>query len=356
MTVRDCQLPIANCRMPEKEGQCGSARISNRQSAIGNRQSRRGFTLTEILIVIGLIVLMIALAVPTLSFLTGSRSVEGAQNNVSAMLGRARAEAIGLQEVRGVFFFLEKSTGRVAMALVREVQPPTTTFTPHSLIASPPPEVWLDLVPESEFVTLPSGVGLQVIDECIVNAADPTQRLEDGYIGFNVRNAGNGTQDVPTHTAYGGVILFDGSGQLVSRRHAFKTFIQTTSGREATRMGDLLYRPTGDPAPLANHATSVDDVVVMAWNATGSGRPGNFYPKSHIGIVLFEAGPARTNFPPPSNGDPIYTGEFERDPRFEPGGPSTFANSGEKPQEEWLDNNGLALLVNRYNGTLVRAQ
>jgi len=47
-----------------------------------------GFTLTEILIVIGLIVLVIALAVPAFNVMTGGRSVDAAMNTLSAVLGR----------------------------------------------------------------------------------------------------------------------------------------------------------------------------------------------------------------------------------------------------------------------------
>jgi prepilin-type N-terminal cleavage/methylation domain-containing protein len=88
----------------------------------------RGFTLAELLIVIALIVLLVAMAVPAFNFITGSRSVDGAQNQIAAFLGRARSEAIGLQEVRGVFFFLDTRTDRVNMTLVRSVPKPDNTL------------------------------------------------------------------------------------------------------------------------------------------------------------------------------------------------------------------------------------
>src|SRR5215218_9403548 len=70
------------------------------------------FTLTEILIVIALIVLVIALAVPAFSFITGSRSVDAGENLVSAMLSRARAEAMSRNAVCGVAVFLDLRTDR----------------------------------------------------------------------------------------------------------------------------------------------------------------------------------------------------------------------------------------------------
>src|SRR5690242_4684536 len=79
---------------------------------------RCGFTLVELLVVILLILLIIALAVPAFNMITGSRSVEAAQNMIAAMLGRARAEAISRQKKIGVFFFVDPATDRSAIALV----------------------------------------------------------------------------------------------------------------------------------------------------------------------------------------------------------------------------------------------
>src|SRR2546423_14319985 len=77
---------------------------------------RSAFTLSEIMVVIVIIVLLLALAVPAFNLIRGSRSVEGAENQVGAMLGRARADAIGLQKPFGVMFFIEPTQDRVAIA------------------------------------------------------------------------------------------------------------------------------------------------------------------------------------------------------------------------------------------------
>src|SRR4051812_33729001 len=77
------------------------------------------FTLTEILVVLGVIVLMLAMAIPAFNFIAGGRSVEGATNQISAFLARARADAVGLQEVRGVMFYLDPATDRPTLAQVK---------------------------------------------------------------------------------------------------------------------------------------------------------------------------------------------------------------------------------------------
>src|SRR5438067_5828587 len=81
---------------------------------------RRGFSLTEILIVIALIVLMLALALPAFNFISGGKSIDGAMNQISAFLSRARTEAVGLQEVRGVMFYIDPKTNREIMTLVKQ--------------------------------------------------------------------------------------------------------------------------------------------------------------------------------------------------------------------------------------------
>src|SRR5438105_4962302 len=63
-----------------------------------------GFTVIELLVVVGIIVLVLALAMPALNIINGTKSIDMAQNQVAVVLAQARNEAIGLQQPRGVFF------------------------------------------------------------------------------------------------------------------------------------------------------------------------------------------------------------------------------------------------------------
>src|SRR4051795_13387869 len=78
---------------------------------------RAAFTLTEILIVMGLIILILALAVPAFNLISGSRSVDAGENLVAAMVSHARAEAIRNHRIAGVAFFRDTTNDRSAMAL-----------------------------------------------------------------------------------------------------------------------------------------------------------------------------------------------------------------------------------------------
>src|SRR5256885_9106796 len=89
-------------------------------SSMSKTSRRTAFSLTEILIVIALIVLMLALALPAFNFITGGKSIDGAMNQISAFLSRARTEAVGLQEVRGVMFYVDPKTERQMMVLVKQ--------------------------------------------------------------------------------------------------------------------------------------------------------------------------------------------------------------------------------------------
>lgn len=78
----------------------------------------RGFTLIEILVVLGIVTLVAALGVPVYNALSGTRSIEAAQNQVSAYLGQARTIAINEGKSAGVLFYVDPATERTAMAIV----------------------------------------------------------------------------------------------------------------------------------------------------------------------------------------------------------------------------------------------
>jgi prepilin-type N-terminal cleavage/methylation domain-containing protein len=79
---------------------------------------RRGFTLAEMLVVVGIILLVMALALPAFTVIVSSRSVESARNIVASTIVRARGEAIRRGQPCGVYFYVDPDTGRSGAALV----------------------------------------------------------------------------------------------------------------------------------------------------------------------------------------------------------------------------------------------
>ena len=140
--------------------------------------TRRGFTLTEVLIVVALILLVITLAIPAFNAISGGRSVDAAQNQIAAALARARQDAMGIQEPRGILFFYDVDTGRAVLAEVYY----------HRLRER---SVQLELLPDREEMQLPVGVGCQVLPR------------------------GDGTATLPMPRV--GVIMFDGQGRVTTR-------------------------------------------------------------------------------------------------------------------------------------------
>jgi prepilin-type N-terminal cleavage/methylation domain-containing protein len=285
----------------------------------------RGFTLTELLIVIGIIVLVSLLAIPAFRAMTGSRSVESAQNQISAVLARARTEALGLQERRGILFYRDLETQQVGMRMVYA----TNMAEPFQL----------DLVPDRDPVLMPAGVGIQFVDNYLGGPAS-NQRTNDGYIGFNKRVVPGGMAD-ETVVPHGGVILFDGRGQLVSAIYRFRIRYPDPDGAgplgpRASELGKFLYN---DPAltPGGMPLLVLPDVV-PGWNET------------KIGFVLFDAEDFES-----VQGQNRTGGNTDLDTDVSGTANAAFATE-ERDEEAWLDENATPVLVNRYNGTLLRAE
>jgi hypothetical protein len=122
------------------------------------------------------------MAIPLFNVMTGDRGIEGAQNVLSAMLQRARARAIAIQEPRGLFFFENPATGEY-MTCVVKMQP--TDFKSQTLPA-------LELDPQDdEAVPLGRGVGLVAV--------------------FPYPQAGT---NFPNRYQPYGVVMFDGLGRI----------------------------------------------------------------------------------------------------------------------------------------------
>ena len=237
----------------------------------------RGYTLTEILVVIGLIVILIAVAVPVLSVLSGNRSTEAAENQVAALLNQARAQAIALQMNVGVAFFVDPASQRYTMALVG--QEPGSPLT--------------ERLPDYDFVTLQTGTGVQLLNDDRSASPTATPQGRDRYVRT-------------------GVIMFDGRGQLITTE----------------------YRIHVDGAL----AQAMDLRQILAGMNAGNQQffpPANQFYFSQVGLVIFD-------------NDAFADNNFS---------PAEGMNSGDELDEcSWLDANAVPLVVNRYNGSLIRGE
>ncbi len=83
----------------------------------------RGFTLVELLVVIGIISIMAAASLPNImGFLQASR-IRSAQDQVASAIQRARSRAIGLNTQWGVSFVIESSNPSVFWVHIEDPEP-----------------------------------------------------------------------------------------------------------------------------------------------------------------------------------------------------------------------------------------
>lgn len=280
-----------------------------------SRRTCGGFSLAELLIVMGIIILFIALAIPAVNAITGTRSIANAENNLSALLSRAREEAVGVQEVRGVLFYLDPATDGIAGVLVRAADNQNQNL---------PGVVFLDAVPSRDFLALPKGIRLQsIFDGYSMNPDNPNP---NHYLGFNNQLLNN--QDAGYPVKYGGVILFDQSGRVIVRRYGFQL---TSINNTPSALADVLHvtAPIGFFNPMSQN---------------------QIFPLSQIGFVLFD----KKTFL--ATRDPSGNAYDDGDSGLDRTTPETGQDTTSLFEESWIDQNATPVLVNRYTGTLIRGE
>ena len=287
----------------------------------------RAYTLIEVMVVAVVVLLMLGMALPVFRVITGSRSEAGAANIIAGMLGRARSDAIGLQTTLGVAILYNPSAG---LTYVAEVE-------------YPPCQAWVaanqTVNPNTYFYTTISGVNYYFINNS--NSANilpapqiaapngsyavggpplelrPNTDLIPLPTGIGVQTICNCTISSGQRTSDGylnfGVILFDGYGRIISQNYGvsqYSRLCQTSS----------LYG-TDYPTPGQNIGVN--------------GQPGV---QSQFGLVVFQ----REAFTAQGflTNDNAYNTSIPYDPN----------------QENWLDQNATPLLINRYTGTLIKAE
>jgi Tfp pilus assembly protein FimT len=334
------------------------------KNAVQISARRRAYTLIEILIVAVIIVLMLGMALPVFRAITGSRSEAGASNIIASMLGRARTDAIGLDRFIGVAVIYNPNTQVTNLAEVWLPNTPAWTTTqsiaPQSIapsgffsatylgttyyfvnsyataqtlatnlpagvptasaagpwaaaVGGPP----LEIRPNTELLPLPTGVGVQTI--CNAYFDSTGARKTDGYLNL-------------------GVILFDGSGRLVSQNYGISHYSKLAS---VAGLGGVDY-------PVANGTIESPYTSVA---------PFSYGVPSQYGLVVFqrEAFVAQ-NF---STSDPAYniSNSNGYPPSLQITAYTDTSNGpSQQAEENWLDTNATPLLIDRYTGTLIRAE
>lgn len=377
---------------------------------------RRGFTLIEILVVTGIIVLVAVLAVPAFNVMTGSRSIEAATGTVSAMLGRVRTEALFRQHPVGLAVFNDATRQRTTLAIVAfagdtpwaagvryergdlvyvdevvgsgasatpvrnyflcyqphlsdpnvadDAAPSVTTYlsSPRWAIAHDPatsaatvnrpnqPDTtatpnrrypmdrYVSVIPGTEMISLPPGIAGQVLNNARTTAAG-TGAATDRYVSA-------------------GILFFGGDGKLLAGPESqWGTLYNpaddatnnplTTTALRSTRLGLMIQfnkdYTSGATTNLDPGVTNGLTPPTFIRGATTDLLTGG------LGVMLYDrAAYAAQSFP-----------RFDAQTRGEaftavPGN----AESSKTYQEadDWLDANGTLLLINRFNGTLLRTQ
>ena len=327
--------------------------------------TKRAFTLVELLVVIGIIVIALALSVPAFSFLTGARSIEAGENAVAAMLGRARTEAINRSGYVGVLVFLNPKTDRTTLALV-ELDPANVNDPdPYDQYKSwqggfdykaaglPGTGITADRV---LFITQDNDLGMNsrpmvkvyrcILDHNSSGANQPPasgggntpltmgifQRLPwwEEYkpgtldqldvadfvnlppgVGAQLIYAGNSNSERYVRT---GLILFDPQGRLAYREFKVKW---------KSQLGETLQLK--DKFPIASNILY-----------------------SSFGVVLYD----RNNFVNQSGHTEGDTDYFTPSTVVPMASPSAY-NPDELAEETWLDQNTTPLMVNRFSGALM---
>jgi hypothetical protein len=221
-----------------------------------------------------------------------------------------------MQERRGIFFFEDQATKKTGMLLVKIDEPPAAGFPPPPGFV--PNAYVLELDERDEEIQfLPTGVGA-----AFILGANPTSAT-----------AANANATQTTYRPYG-LVVFDGVGRIA------------TLGNYTTEGGDTSRYPADNTLspPKAAGMTNLKYYYGVNIYPNGSDTNGK-----HIGEAVSGSVPQEYSHAALLLFDKHVYAEIQPDPSLD-------WRKLSPQQSQWLDQNGTALVVNRYNGTIIRGE
>jgi prepilin-type N-terminal cleavage/methylation domain-containing protein len=353
---------------------------------------RRGFTLIEMITVLTIIILVLAIAIPVWNALMGGTNLASAQNQISAFLANARADAIYNRRTTGVCFFIDPKTQRTAMA---EVQVQTLYQVPYgggpatytslyqpNLPGTPPPDNGptnsLEMVNNPD----PNNPGSFTFSrDVILLPAGAGVALNNNTYTYNLYNQwGYNPDKIPWLDRYVrlGVIMFGPDGTLATIPFAIpgleyftqnQSIANTPSENLLCQRVGMAYSPT---VPKSDYDIASN---LQYTPPVGSSVPKNLPLVSSVGLVIFDHDAylaQHASLQVQSGGSTITLGNPTPDP-FNDNDmdyylytPASYPNpvitwtaytiQDKFIEENWIDKNGTALMVSPFNGSLIKAK
>jgi prepilin-type N-terminal cleavage/methylation domain-containing protein len=319
-------------------------------------QRRKAFTLTELLVVISIIVVVIAVLVPSIKTLTGDRSVPLARNRLAALLATARESAINSNSIVGIAVFPDVLGSHDTIVAFVQTNP----YASGASVSQ-----YLDIIPGSEMSVLQPGVTAEVI----MGVAPPASSSPAAFV---------------QRYAPIGVILFDPQGHLLANQNypvlmyqpGLPTQIPTLLGQEfqlnpIPPAGGGMYAPSGIGLAVADSETYKNAMTLEG--ATDLGLPGAYcvangvYGSTSPPANFKIGGLASASATPNAGLTPANTLQWGVAPsgtNFGVQGMSSPTNTPptatdmntESTKENWLDQNADILMLNPSTGSLIIAK
>lgn len=342
---------------------------------------RSGFTLVELLTVIGIIALVVALAVPLFGLLTGRRSVQSGQNVVAAALAQARTVAVSRGVDTALIAYHDPTLDRVRLIIATVGRDPTDEGDPLEKYKGWCPTGSGDGEIGSAYVSGANGSPVTQSDRVIFLARDKDNRERPAVRLFKRLNEnGNqaprdfGTPDVLDAADYWGTefnnwgligaasvglaagteahSLPPGVGlQLVNAEFDTNTTPTNPDDDVArySQIGAVVFDPQG--------RLKFDRITLPVDSDTGVaiGLGDDLTLTPAVGVAIYDRSAFNRNdgF---GSGYADVPGGVVLNARYAAAGMETTPTRPDADVERWLDDNAEPLLVNRYSGSLTLSQ